>query len=212
MGIFTTASHHPLPRVCSTIRHMSQAAACPPELLVEILVVLPHQFFIYTFLFQGPFKTQIFPVSQVEWEIPVMTGMISVPLYFQDSTSNTFFLVTYRSSWTLTILCSFPSDCSPLPLASPLPRKGCLALVEQPDSLSRRKGDRRMTVTDLKGGAWVGQMCIINTFSQIFSSFQLFSVVCLARSPQGTSLLRTSLLRCEISHSKQRCNLLSIHN
>lgn len=88
--------------------------------------------------------------SKLRWEIPAMTGVISVPFSCQDSTQSTFSLGIPWNNWALTI---FFFNFFPLPLAFPLLRKGYLAFVGQPEPFCRRKARRRLAASRPKG--WV---------------------------------------------------------
>ena len=142
-----------------------------------------------------------------------MTGTVSVPLSWQDSTQRriwqpTSSLDTFRNIWALNI--HLFSDFSPLPLAFPLLREVCLALVGQPDAVSKRKANRRVAASRPQGKV-PSRANTCNTPLQIFSGFQLFSAVSLASSLQGFSLFNTCLLRYETRRLKWRHNLLSVH-
>ena len=104
----------------------------------------------------------------------------------------------------------FFSDFSPLPLAFPLCRDICLALSGQPDIVRKRKAKTKVAASRPQG-RHPSRASTCNTLLQTFSSFQLFSVVCLASSLQGISLFNTCLLRYETRRLKWRHDLLSIH-
>lgn len=62
-----------------------------------------------------------------------------------------------------------------------------LALTGQPNPVYKRKANRKVAASRLQGrGSRRASTC--NSPLQIFSSFQLFSMVCLASSPRGISL------------------------
>lgn len=161
----------------------------------------------------SPCQPQPWQGRKPGWEIPEAKGTFSVPLSRQVSNQSNIWqptnsLDTFRSIWALNIY--FFQIFSPLPLAFPLLREVCLALVRQPDPICKRKANRRVAASRPQGRD-PSRASTCNIPLQILSSFQLFSVVCLASCPQGISLFNTCLLRYETRRLKWRHNILSIH-
>lgn len=133
-------------------------------------------------------------------------GTVSVPLSSQDSPQSTIWKPT--SSWAFNLF--FFSDFSRFPLVFSLLRELCLALAGEANPACNRKGTRSVAASRSQGrGPSRASTC--NIPLQIFSSFQLFSEVCLAGSPRGISLFNTCLLQPETRRLNWRHSLLSIH-